>query len=89
MKKYRVVESFLPGSLDAVYARFYDKGRMLPEGLLYLDSWLSKEGDQCFQLMETADYSLFEQWIENWQDLASFDVIELGQKPQRDAHSGN
>jgi len=55
---------------------------MLPEGLVYLNSWLEKDGDRCFQLMETDDPSLFEVWFEHWRDLVAMEVVELGEKPK-------
>lgn len=76
-----VIETFLPDCKEKVYERFHQKGRMLPEGLTYLDSWLEKEGDRCFQLMETNDSSLFEVWLEHWKDVVALEVIELGEKP--------
>lgn len=75
--RYMVVETFAPGCKAAVYDRFRQKGRMLPEGLFYIDSWLEKGGDHCFQLMETNSPELFERWIDQWKDLVSFKVIEL------------
>lgn len=75
--KYMVVETFAPGRKAPVYERFQQKGRMLPDGLYYIDSWLEKDGDRCFQLMETGSPQLFETWISNWKDLVSFEVIEL------------
>jgi threonine dehydratase len=50
---------------------------MLPDGLVYLDSWLEAEGDRCFQLMESADPALLEQWSRHWRDLVSFEFVEL------------
>ncbi|MDH3689997.1 MAG: DUF3303 domain-containing protein [Gammaproteobacteria bacterium] len=79
--QYMVIENFLPGCRDAVYERFAQKGRMLPQGLKYIDSWLEKDGDRCFQLMETHDRSLFNEWIENWKDLTDFEIVEIGSKP--------
>ena len=76
-----VIEDFFPGCLEAIYERFHSKGRMLPDGLIYLDSWLCSDGNKCFQLMETENYSLFQEWIEHWKDLGSFEIIELGEKP--------
>jgi len=81
MKRYMVVEHFAPGAKDKIYERFREKGRLLPEGLIYVESWLEKEGDRCFQLMETNDRSLFDRWMENWKDLVRFEIIELGEKP--------
>ena len=82
MKKYMVIESFLPGCRQKVYERFAARGRMLPQGLVYVESWLEKDGDRCFQLMETDDPSLFALWIDQWSDLVGFELIEIGQKPK-------
>ena len=81
MKRYMVIERFAPGAKEKVYERFRKKGRMLPDGLTYVDSWLEKDGDRCFQLMETDDRSLFDRWIDNWKDLVRIEIIELGEKP--------
>jgi hypothetical protein len=81
VKRYMVIEHFHPGSKARVYERFHAKGRMLPEGLAYVDSWLERDGDRCFQLMETDDPSLFEEWAGHWRDLVRFEVVELGGKP--------
>ena len=81
MPKYMVIESFFENCRDKVYDRFHEKGRMLPEGLYYLDSWLSRDGSRCFQLMETESYELFRQWTRNWDDLIRFEIIEIGDKP--------
>jgi len=82
MTKYMVIEKHRPGVLDEVYKRFHSKGRMMPEGLFYIDSWLEKDGDRCYQLMETDDFSLFSQWTSNWDDLTEFEIIEIGEKPK-------
>ena len=76
-----VIETFAPGRKMAVYERFQQHGRMLPEGLAYLDSWLEKEGDRCFQLMETDSPNLFAEWIDHWKDLVSFEVIGIESPP--------
>lgn len=81
MKQYMVIETFKPGCKDKIYERFQKKGRMLPEGLHYLNSWLEKDGARCFQLMETNDPSLFNKWLEHWKDLGTIEVVEIGQKP--------
>ena len=75
--KFMVVETFAPGCKARVYDRFREKGRMLPEGLRYLESWLEKDGMRCFQLMETDSPALFDQWVREWTDLVSFEIIEL------------
>ena len=72
-----VVERFKPKCFEKVYQRFDEKGRMLPEGLYYLNSWVNKEQNICFQLMESQDENLFKSWIENWSDLTEFEVIPI------------
>jgi hypothetical protein len=74
---YIVIETFKPGGKELVYERFREKGRMLPDGLRYIDSWLEKDGNRCFQLMETDARELFEQWTGAWSDLVSFEIVEL------------
>jgi hypothetical protein len=75
--QYMVIETFLPNCKPLVYERFREKGRMLPEGLRYIDSWVENNGDRCFQLMETDSPELFATWIGRWSDLVSFKLIEL------------
>jgi Protein of unknown function (DUF3303) len=82
MKQYMVIETFLPGCKEKIYERFHQKGRMLPDGLAYVNSWLEKDGDRCFQLMETDDPSLFQVWLDEWKDLVAMEVLELGEKPK-------
>ena len=72
-----VIEKFKPGCFEAVYERFNLKGRMLPEGLHYLNSWVNQEQQICFQLMETNEEQLFALWIKNWADLTDFEVIPI------------
>jgi len=73
--RYMVVETYTSGP-EPVYRRAAERGRMLPDGLRYVDSWVVDDGalDRCFQLMETDDPALFEPWIAAWSDLASFEV---------------
>jgi hypothetical protein len=83
MKKmqYMVIETF-PEDPDPIYARFNSKGRMLPTGLHFVDSWLSADGGRCFQLMETDRPETFDKWTAEWSDLADFEIVPLGQKPE-------
>ena len=85
MNRYMVIETFRPGCMPKVYERFRERGRMLPDGLVYIDSWLSEQGDRCFQLMEAENEQCaeknFEQWICKWDDLVEFEVVALGMKP--------
>jgi hypothetical protein len=71
-----VIEEFVQGARP-VYERVAAKGRMLPPGLLYLDSWIDERLRRCFQLMETDDPSLLDTWMAEWSDLVSFEVVPL------------
>lgn len=71
-----VIEHFVHGARP-VYERAAAKGRMLPPGLLYLDSWIDERLHRCFQLMETDDPSLLDRWMAEWSDLVRFEVIRL------------
>jgi hypothetical protein len=75
---YMVVEHYVAGARP-VYERAATHGRMLPEGLLYVDSWIVDDGklDRCFQLMETDDPVLIDRWRERWSDLVEFDVFPV------------
>jgi hypothetical protein len=74
---YMVIETFSQGA-PLVYARAAERGRMLPPGLEYVDSWVDERRlDRCFQLMETEDASLFDEWIANWEDLVEFEVVPV------------
>ena len=72
-----VIETFTRGAAP-VYERAAERGRMLPTGLEYVDSWIDERGlDRCFQLMQTDDPSLFDEWIAHWSDLADFEVVPV------------
>jgi len=73
-----VVERYKRGP-EPVYARAEAKGRMLPDGLRYVDSWVVDDVrmDRCFQLMEADDPALFDVWIERWADLTEFEVLPV------------
>lgn len=74
---YLVIETFTQGPRP-VYARAAERGRLLPAGLVYLDSWIDERCfDRCFQLMETEDPSLFDAWIDEWRDLVEFEVVPV------------
>lgn len=75
--RYMVIETFTRGP-QSVYERAAERGRMLPPGLEYVDSWVDERAlDRCFQLMETEDPALFDDWIAAWADLAEFEVVPV------------
>ena len=74
---YMVIESFRNRDGAAVYRRLREKGRMLPEGLKYVDSWVEVNLGRCFQLMECDDVELFQQWTACWNDLVDFEIVAV------------
>jgi hypothetical protein len=77
MKKYMIIERYKPGCWDKVYERYNTRGRMLPAGLNYLNSWTNKEKNICYQLMETNNMQLFTTWTDNWNDLVDFEIVGI------------
>jgi hypothetical protein len=71
---YMLVEHFKNKDAVSVYRRFRDRGRMLPEGLIYVSSWVDQKLERCYQLMETSDRVLLDKWMANWGDLIDFEV---------------
>jgi len=74
---FMVIESFRNGDAKAVYCRFQERGRMLPEGLTYIDSWTDATFERCFQLMECEDQRLLQEWVSRWQDLVEFEIVPV------------
>lgn len=74
---YMVIERFRNREAVPVYRRFEEKGRMTPEGLNYVDSWVETNFDRCFQLMECEDSRLLEEWAAHWRDLVDFEFVPL------------
>jgi hypothetical protein len=72
---YMVVEHFKDA--PAIYRRLREKGRMMPEGLEYVSSWIAVDLKICWQLMRTEDESLFRAWMDNWKDLVDFEVVPV------------
>lgn len=74
---YMIVENFRNGDPIPVYRRFRDRGRLAPDGLQYVSSWVDERFQRCFQVMETADRDLIDQWIMNWRDIVDFEVFAV------------
>lgn len=74
---FMVIERFKNGQAEAVYNRFAERGRMLPEGLNYIESWTEENFERCFQLMRCDEPRLFDEWISHWQDLVDFEIIAV------------
>ena len=75
--QFMVIEHFRNQNAKAVYARFKEKGRMTPDGLKYVGSWVEANFDRCFQLMECDDARLLQQWVLGWRDLVEFEIVPV------------
>lgn len=72
-----IIEHFKDQDPAPVYRRFRDRGRLAPEGLQYVSSWVDEKLERCFQLMETDQPEHLEQWVANWKDLVEFEVYPV------------
>ena len=74
---YMIVEHFKNKDAVPIYRRFRDRGRLAPAGLTYVSSWVDEKLERCYQLMETDDRGLLEQWMVNWRDIVDFEVYPV------------
>jgi Protein of unknown function (DUF3303) len=78
---FMLIERFKNRDAVAVYRRFREQGRMAPQGLSYVGSWIEANFDRCFQLMECEDARLLQQWMIKWQDLVEFEIVPVVPSP--------
>jgi hypothetical protein len=71
---FMIIERFRNGDPVPVYRRFRERGRLAPDGLKYVASWVDDRLERCYQVMETDDRALLDQWMANWSDLVEFEV---------------
>ncbi len=69
-----IVEHFRHGDAGPVYERFRKRGRLAPDGLRYVNSWVTSDLARCYQVMECEDRALLEQWVSAWQDIVDFEI---------------
>ena len=74
---FMVIEKFRNRDAKAIYRRFRDQGRMTPDGLKYVGSWIEANFDRCFQLMECDDPRLLQDWLLGWGDLVEFEIVPV------------
>ena len=72
-----IIEQFRNGDAAPVYARFRERGRLAPEGLTYVSSWVTEDIGRCYQIMECDNRALLDEWISAWSDLVEFEVIPV------------
>lgn len=74
---FMIIEHFKPGQAPAIYRRFRDRGRMMPEGVRYVSSWIDLDFQRCFQVMEAESAHDLKGWTSKWQDLIDFEIIAV------------
>ncbi len=74
---FMVVEHFKEGRVEEIYRRANERGRMLPSGVEYIDSWVSVGLDKCYQLMRCDDEALLREWMNKWEDLVEFEIVPV------------
>lgn len=74
---FMVIEYYRDGNAEEVYRRLQEKGRMTPDGLTYVDSWVEANFARCFQVVECEDARMIQQWIAEWDDLMEFEVVPV------------
>ncbi len=74
---FMVIEHFRPGQAPEVYRRFRERGRLAPDDVTYLASWVDLEFRRCFQVMEAADEGRLREWTRHWEDLVDFEVVPV------------
>ena len=74
---FMVIEHFRPGKAPEVYRRFSDRGRMAPEGVRYISSWVDLEFRRCFQVMEAGSEAMLKEWTDKWNDLVEFEIVPV------------
>ena len=74
---FMVIERFRNRDPVPVYRRFRERGRLMPEGLQYLTSWITEDLSRCYQVMECADRGMLDEWMAHWSDLMDFEVLPV------------
>jgi hypothetical protein len=74
---YMIIETFRGDDALPVYRRFRDHGRLAPDGLRYVSSWVTADLRRCFQVMECDDPALLAEWMARWDDLVDFEVVPV------------
>ena len=80
--RFLIVEHFRDGDPRPVYQRFAEQGRLAPDGLEYISSWVTSDLTRCYQVMACDDSALLEQWIAQWRDLVEFEVFPVLTSPE-------
>ena len=74
---FMIIEHFREGRAIEVYRRFRDRGRMAPDDVRYVASWVDLKFERCFQVMEADNEGLIREWTKKWDDLVDFEIVPV------------
>lgn len=74
---FMVIEHFKGGDPKPVGERFQRSGRMMPDDVAYVSSWMEESGKRCFQVMEAPDAESLGGWTRFWEDLVDFEIVPV------------
>ena len=74
---FMVVENFKGNDPKPIRERFVRDGRMLPEGVIYHNSWIDPAKARCFQLMEAKEIAMLDEWTRHLDDLTDFEIVPV------------
>ena len=77
MRTYMIIENYKSGRTQEIYKRYSEKGRMLPDGVQYIDSWVEENMEKCYQIMMSVSEDKLLEWIDQWKDLVDFEIIPV------------
>ncbi len=77
METYMIIEHYKPGKTEEIYNRLSEKGRMLPDGVEFVNSWIEDNLQKCYQVMKSETPEKLDEWINNWKDLVDFEIIRV------------
>ncbi len=92
MKTFLVIETYKRGKTAAIYERFSKKGRMMPQKVEYVDSWVEENLQKCYQVMKSESLDTLLEWVKHWKDLVDFEIIpvltstEAAERVQKEQH---
>lgn len=75
--QFMVVERFRNQDAKPIYQRLRDEGRLMPDGVTFVSSWISADLARCFQIMEADDLALLQKWVAGWTDLVEFEIVPV------------
>ena len=74
--QFMVIERFRAGAAP-VYERFGERGRLVPDGVEFVASWVTADLRRVFQVMECDDITLLQAWVANWEDIVEFEIVPV------------